>query len=122
MAARDEFPRGWTLNTVQNGTNVAATITVPAITGVVHVLDSIFAKAANLAAAAAALSVDVRTTAAGVLVLDNLLVVPAGIGQDTLPLGGLNISSSLGGTIVVAFAGGPGVSQWEELTIQGHDI
>jgi hypothetical protein len=57
------------------------------------------------------------------VVLQSLLQVPAMTAtSDELSLSGLDIASSQGGALVVAFFLSPIANIWEELTIQGHNV
>jgi hypothetical protein len=117
-----EFPRGWMFHTMQNGSGVAASITAPAITGVVRILDSMLVKLANNGSAAVNAFV-LTVTISGTGVLTALLITQAFNGStDELSLSNLDLASTPGGTIVVAFGNVAGAGIWEQITIQGHDI
>lgn len=117
-----DFPRGWTLNTVQKGTGVAPTITVPATAGVVHVLDSLAARIINNSAGALYVPT-VSVVIAAVNVLQDIMVLAATqAGADTTSFSGLELATAPGGSLIVSFDTGPGAGLSATLTIQGHDI
>lgn len=115
------FPRGWTLST-QAGGGFGATITVPAAPGIVHVLDSLFARIINTGTGASFIPAVRVTTSLGV-VLSQLLVCAATIvTSDEVSFSGLDIPSSAGGTIVIDFNAVGLAGYFETLVVQGHDI
>lgn len=117
-----DFPRGWTLNNFHAGDGVAASITVAATPGVVHVLDSFVAKMTNNSTAGATASNITVVTAAGTVLTTSVIVAGAAVGTDESSFSGLDIASSVGGTIVVSFSAVAAAGITEILTIQGHDI
>jgi hypothetical protein len=121
--AGSEFPRGWTINSAQNASGAAPDITLPNITGIVHVLDSLTAKWTNYATTAAAATPTLTVTNAGQTVLQTILAVGTGaIGTDSVSFSGLNIASPPGSSFEVKMSAGPGANQFADLTIQGWDI
>lgn len=118
------FPSGWTLYTRQNQTGVAASINVPGILGVVHVLDSVYAKIVSLSAAGGLETTElVVVNDIPVTFLDTMLVLPASqAGSDEASFDGLNISSIPGGGLTVKFLTPGGTGFWQEIVIQGHDV
>lgn len=118
-----DFPRGWALNNIQNASGVASSVTAPATPGVVHVLDSLYASAANFTGGAVALTPTLFVVTAAGTVLESLIVVAASaVARDSVSFSGLDIASSVGGTIVLTLTPGPPAGCWLELTAQGHDI
>lgn len=119
-----DFPRGWTLNAIQNATGVDAAIVVPGVQSVTHVLDSIYLKIVSYTATAAIYVCTWQVLLGGVSVLGGLLAVPAGqVGSDSVSFGGLDLAPLSGLPLAVQFSGaGPPASFWQEITIQGHDI
>lgn len=110
-----DFPRGWTLS--NENTGAAATITVPATPGVVHVLDNFTARALNQSAGLVVLRVNVTAPAIEL----TALFPPATTGTDADSESGLDIATAPGAALTVAFTTGP-ASVTEFLLIQGHDI
>ena len=114
-----EFPRGWLL-TMQAGGGALASITVPAVPGVVHVLDSFSAVYTCSAATGTASANNVQITGGPLLAL---LALPGGaVGSDSGGGSGLDYATAPGAALTVAFAGASPGSFFEFLTIQGHDI
>jgi hypothetical protein len=122
-----DFPRGWIANSVTGTTGVAASVTIPARPGVVHVLDSLFFKLTVFNFTGSTI-VSWQVLAGGVQVLLGMLSTPAtgagtGAGVDTASLSGLDIVTPVNSTIVAQFTGAvPGAGVYEEVIIQGHDI
>lgn len=116
-----DFPRGWTLNNVQLATGSAAQVTVAATPGVVHVLDSVRAKLADINAGPGLLTFLIQVlTAAGTV--EQAIIAAQIPGADEVDLTSLEIASAPGGSIVVAFNGATSAGVFQEITIQGHDI
>lgn len=121
--ATTDFPRGWTIS-AKAAAAAAASITLPALNGITHILDSLSAEVVNTGANGAAFEVTV--TAGGVVTLTVPLTVgtvtapdvQSGTASDT----SLDISSTSGGTIVVAFTTVTPGNMIQYLLIQGHDI
>jgi hypothetical protein len=122
-----DFPRGWTGNSLVGSTGVAASVTIPALPSVVHVLDSLWFKLTVYQWTGATL-VEWEVLVGGVLRVAGMLSTPetgagTGAGVDSVSLSGLDLATLAGQTIVAQFAGAvPGAGVYEEITIQGHDI
>lgn len=116
-----DFPRGWTLNNFA-AAGTAASITIAATAGVVHVLDSIDAKLVGVAPAAI-FGPFVKIIVAAVTIVQWQLLIPSGTpGTDALSFSGLDIASAPGGTIQVTFDTVAAASTNEMIVAQGHDI
>jgi hypothetical protein len=117
-----DFPRGWTLAVDQ----AIASITVPAIPGVAHVLDSVSAKmnSTNAAVGGALVTLSSSDGTYNNFVLGHLQtagVAAPGSESDSLSGSDLNLAAGPGASLTIAFSGGgPGIG--ETLVIQGHDI
>ena len=115
-----DFPRGWTLSSYVAGG--LASITVPAIAGVVHVLDSFTGTIYNTAASTAELRV-VVSSSDGVFASLPLaeLVAAATNGSDSGGGSGLDLAAGPGASLTIAFNGSAtGINEF--LLVQGHDI
>jgi hypothetical protein len=115
-----DFPRGWTFSARTAGT--AASITVPAIPGVIHVLDSVNAKIFNGSGGQAGLLVTL-TSSDGIFaafLLGELEAVTPN-GTDEISLSTLDLAAGAGASLTVAYNGGIALVN-ENLLIQGHDI
>ena len=116
-----DFPRGWTLS---NGLGVAggtASVTAPAIAGIVHVLDSFTAYLLNPTAAGAATII--LNSSDGVFTNFTLAIIEAGAAPSlgTASGSGLDLAAGPGASLTIAFnAGLAGANQ--TIVAQGHDI
>lgn len=117
MAANDEFPRGWTLTNGVAGAGTAI-VTVPAVVGVAHILDSVILRLLNTGAGAL-FATNVNLQGA---FLTELIVPAAVVAVDDVSLTGMNVSSTVGGTLIVTFTTPATAGISEIITIQGHDI
>ena len=119
-----DFPRGWTLS-VDNAA-AAASIVVPAIAGVAHVLDAFDAKLQNTSAALQG-SIITLSSSDGVFsgfVLGRLSTsTPAAssLTTDEVSGSGLDLAAGPGASLTIAFASWT-AGMTETLRIQGHDI
>jgi hypothetical protein len=118
-----EFPRGWTLTSATTA-GAAATITVPAVPGVVHVLDSLQASLVAVAAAAAGSFIWVTVSWGGFAPIYLTLLASNGgaIGNESASLSGLDIATAPATALTVAFNAPAAANYNEVLLIQGHDI
>lgn len=114
-----DFPRGWTL-TVDSAAG-AATITVPAVAGVVHVLDSFTAKITTGAAAGGALVTLSSSDGVFTSVPLGAINSPAS-SSDMASASGLDLAAGPGASLTIACNAGPPAGGAEFLMIQGHDI
>lgn len=121
MATSDEFPRGWTANVIQNGSAVQPQVLIPASAGIVHVLDSLFIKWTNYIAGAP-LTSPIWTAGSAAESVEGVLLVPAGLGSDSVTLEGLQIKTVAGGLLAVQLNLAPAAGQFAEITIQGYDL
>lgn len=128
MAANDEFPRGWTLSVVVSGAGTA-TITVPSLAGVAHVLDSFEAKVSNTSTTQGAgdqitVSSSLATYSGFVIgLLGASLVAAAGdVNTDEASGSGLGLATAPGESLTVAFNGPAFAGATMLLVIQGHDV
>ena len=116
-----DFPRGWTLTAF--GVGAAATITVPAIPGVVHVLDSFSAKLTNNGGAAVGDPVQLSSSD-GVyssFQIGQLLISATAESVDTDSASDLDLPAGPGASLTITIPN-PGVSNQVFLRVQGHDI
>ena len=117
-----DFPRGWTLTNFA-AAGVAATITAPAIGGVVHVLDSFYFRIVQSTGAAASVELDLTssdgTFAAYVLTILQLSAVADDIDSDSAS--GLDLAAGPGASLTV-FGSAAVAGVYQFLRIQGHDI
>jgi hypothetical protein len=121
-----DFPRGWT-QSLDGAGGATTSITLPAIAGVAHVLDS-FSATAQAFGGAAAFAARVRiSTSDGTF--NNMVLARL---QTPAPVGGnpegntasgseLGLVGGVGASMTVAFDVG-GAQVIELLVIQGHDI
>ena len=116
-----DLPRGWTLNSTTNTVGQTAAITVPATTGIVHVLDALYLRVnANNAAA---FGVGATVTTASGTVLSLFLSTPATTqATDEIQLSGLDIVSTPGGTIAITYTVAVIAGIAEIIVAQGHDV
>lgn len=121
MAATDEFPRGWTLSAVAGNPNTAS-VTVPAVAGVSHVLDSLYAKLISEGGGGGTFAPSITVTVSGILVLTVFLVVGVTVGVDDFQGSDLGLTTTPGNSIVVTFTQPCVATTIEELVIQGHDL
>lgn len=119
MAAVDEFPRGWTL-TADSGS--PSTITIPAIPGVAHVLDSIDARLVYTGATTGGELIQLSSSGGTYtgLILGRLFCGAANT-ADEFAATGLDLAASPGESLTVAF-GGHVAGEAQFLMAQGHDI
>lgn len=118
MAATDELPRGWIHTDLTDGS--AASIAIPAVPGVSHVIDGIYAKL-SFSAILGPYQVELTSavTWAGGLTVANLYLPAAG--SDDATLSGLGLTGLPGEVLTVKFNSfAAGV--FEMLIVQGHDI
>lgn len=119
--AASEFPRGWTISSDNGGAVGATSITVPAVPGIVHVLDSFDAKMFNATAAVVGALITL-TSSDGIFAAFPLgrLDAAAG-GTDSASGSGLGLAAGPGASLTIAYSNGvSGVAEF--LVIQGHDI
>lgn len=120
-----DFPRGWTLNSFV-GPGSTASIVVPAIPGVVHVLDSFNAVLEAAAAAAAGLGADVNLTSSDgtftAFVLGVMANAGGAVGSDTASGSGLDLAAGPGASLTISFNIAAAANYNEFLLVQGHDI
>lgn len=114
-----DFPRGWLLTGGPAGAGTAASITVPSIAGVVHVLDSITATLLSFAAAAGGSFSSI--TVGGIQVM-NLAFGGGAFGTDVGTLSGMDVATAPGAALIVAFNQVTITNYVQLLVIQGHDI
>lgn len=108
-----EFPRGWTL------TVVGTTLTVAAVTGVIHVLDSFEVDVYNSTAAAVLQNLTL-TSSDGVFASFPLAFVAADATAGTSDSGsGLDLAAGPGASMTVALSG---AFSNNFIRIQGHDV
>lgn len=114
-----DFPRGWTL-TAQANAGASATITVPGVAGVAHVLDAFDAKLGGSTAQVCSIRI---SSSDGVYtsVPLGLIVTSAGSG-DSASGSGLDLAAGPGASIQVGFDAVGGTGNVEQLVCQGHDI
>lgn len=115
-----EFPRGWIFYSFANATGNAQ-ITVPGVSGVTHVLDTVQASASAFAATALFLS-SVQIAGGPFW---NLLVqgiAGAGVSTDSISYGGLDFHAGVSNPLVVGFGTAAVTGIFLNLAIQGHDI
>lgn len=126
MAANDEFPRGGILASIQNASGVAATITIPAVAGVSHVLDSIHAFVKEYVALGAATGYPlIVKDGANTLPAEgwNPILIPANGDSDSYDDPGPNIlTGTVNAALTVQFTVAPGAGVMQELAIKWHDI
>lgn len=117
-----DFARGWTLSSIA-GAGAAASITVPATPGVVHILDSLLARLISAAAGAGGGATQLQVvTDPGVVLATDLGPLVAGAGNDSISLSGLDIAASAGSSLIVRFTVVVPAAFEQDLVIQGHDI
>lgn len=116
MAANDEFPRGWTLTSRAVGAGQVASIIVPAVAGVTHVLDTVIARLLGTPGGGGA----EFTVLNGAIVLADLYIAVPGVDETVLT--DVGMSAAVGAALQVNFnaVSVAGVNQF--LVIQGHDI
>lgn len=120
MAANDEYPRGWTFTIETVGPGAAASITLPAVSGVTHVLESVHAQILTVVATGVAIgvNVDLGTGAVQYGAIQTSGTVPDSerFDQD------IDLPGAIGAAITVALATAPVANEVQYLTIRGHDI
>jgi hypothetical protein len=118
-----DFPRGWTRSVDVAGAP-GPTITVAAIAGVAHVLDSFTAKLMDQGAGAATMILQATSSDGSInQVLGRLATpVPAAGSLETDSISGseLGLATGPGASLTVSFAGASNLTG--TLVIQGHDI
>lgn len=121
MAAGDELPRGWTLST-DPGFGATATLTLPAIANVAHVLDAFDAKAiAQAAFPGGYVAVIGVSDSAGLAINVGILgLEPSGAGNDEAGGQSLGIVCGVGASLTVTLDSSPDIAVF--LLVQGHDI
>jgi hypothetical protein len=117
-----DFPRGWTLTDDNGGSGAtAAQVTVPAIAGVVHVLDGFTGIIANNSAAATAPEIILNSsdgTFSG-FVLSRLSAQANSENSDSDS--GLDLAAGPGASLTISFST-PVANVIEYLRLKGHDI
>lgn len=121
MAANEEFPRGWTLNGFGSGAGLVSVV-APATPGIIHVLDSIYARITNNGAGGAFGPVLQVVTSTILVFRNQLLTANAVVTIDETSFSNLNIASAPGGDMTVQFSGNLGVGLTGIIVAQGHDI
>lgn len=118
-----DFPRGWTLSTGQSiGAN--AVLTIPAVAGVVHVLDSVTAIMQCTAAFTGGASLLTLTSSDGVytgLLLADLALAGGSTASDSASLSGLDLAAGPGASLTLTLNGGA-ANLALVIIAQGHDI
>ena len=100
----------------------AASITVAALGGVSHVLDSLTARVISFGGTTAA-AFTLQVTASGFVVLAwTMAITAAAYDKDDISFSGLDISTLPNTSLVVAFTTAPPVNVAQDITIQGHDV
>ena len=108
-----EFPRGWAQ--VSNAPAFAlASITIPAVPGVVHVLDQLTLRATNTTATLYGPTVTVGAITFQLFAFPN--------STDELAMSGLDLASPPGAALVIAFAAVASSGTAHTIQAQGHDI
>lgn len=121
MPANDEFPRGWVLHNESGAVGTQASITVPAVAGIAHVLSQVDWTLENFAGASNFDSfVDVLI--AGVLATRlSLTTVAAGTIRDSGTWGG-KFQAPLNTSLQVRLSSVVVAGVTEVLVIQGYDV
>jgi len=114
-----DFPRGWTLSAQVNGG--VAGITVPAISGVGHVLDSFDAVLADAGGGAGPYTINLISSDGVFANIPIGYLFLAAAGKDEASGSGLDLATGPGASLTVSFSGS-GAATAEFLLIQGHDI
>lgn len=121
MAAVDEFPRGGFASDLPAVAS-AASITLPACSGIVHILDSFYAFATNTSSANLDdFTVNVSTASLGTITLGKVLVTTTAGDSGSDSQDDLGIVSAPGEAMTIAFAGDAADVQ-QFLRIAWHDI
>lgn len=130
MAANDDFPRGWDFSQAQNQAG-AASITLPALIAVSHVLTGIEAKLTVFSAVAAAVSFSVFVNIVnGAQIFQQHLLI-AGVPQTAVAGSSTSedewtwsgkFAASPGNALTVAFNTAAIANVIENLSIHGYDI
>jgi hypothetical protein len=113
-----DFPRGWIQSNAAVGSTV--TVTAPALPGVVHVLDSVWAKI-DASGTAGPLNVNASSSGGSVSQFLGRVFIGTAGGTDEFSLSGLDLAAGPGESLTVAF-NGSGAGVGEALVAQGHDI
>lgn len=114
-----DFPRGWTQSSFSGAGLVS--ITIPALAGVVHVLDSFQATIASPTAAAGVL-VQLSSSDGTFTAFDlGFIQADAGPSNGTASGSGLDLAAGPGASLTIAFGSFPAGCD-EFLLVQGHDI
>lgn len=110
------FPRGWSQTNL--GSGVLSVITLPAVAGIVHVLDSFYAR---IETGGTAFTPNVTFVSGGLTVQLATLDVPAVSGSVDSDSGDFQIAGVLGAALQVTFSStAAGIVEF--LRITGHDI
>jgi hypothetical protein len=110
-----DFPRGWTI-TANAAAGATASITVPAVPNVAHVLDTLTLRAVNASAALYAVNVTVQGGILG-FVMD---AFPNS--TDEISLTGIDLATAPGNALTITFSGVAPASTAQQIYAQGHDI
>ena len=118
-----DFPRGWTLIS-QTGGGGTASVTVPAVAGVVHVLDRFTAKLVALAGGAVmAANVQLSSSDGAFTSLNlGLLQTVGALTADEVSQSALDLAAGPGASLTVAYSLVTSTNNIEYLSIEGHDI
>lgn len=121
-----DLPRGWTLSADANpGT---ASITVPAIAGVSHVLDAVTVKIHGFNGSAAYSGAVLVTSSDGaytnfpVARVSVTAAAAASLQADAAAIADLGLAAGAGASLTVAVSPAAGAGITQTLVIQGHDV
>lgn len=112
-----EFPTGWTQTANIAGVGTAS-VTLPALPGVAHVLDQLQLRLLNNTAAAIAVNVTISGPAVSITVT----LYAAATSQDSMSLTGLDIDAGVNQALTIAFGSAAAANVWQTIIAQGHDI
>lgn len=121
MAADDEFPRGYPATISQNASGIIATVTLPAVAGVSHVLDGAQFIWKNYTPAAGAIGTIVSISTGFGTVWEGVLDVAAGIGTDEQQFTGPRVFPQ-NTAVTLTMSAAPAAGQWAQIDAQVHDI
>jgi hypothetical protein len=110
VAADDDLPRGWTYSDLVDG--AAASITVPGIAGIAHVLDAFQASIAGNATYVGQVTL---TSTSGTFTTFSLGLLTSASGSS------LGLAMMPGEGFTIAIDNSPGAGGNSSLLIQGHD-
>jgi hypothetical protein len=114
-----DFPRGWTFSNVTINPNTTS-ITVPAIPGVVHVLDSFTATTVGSVAVGQTITLASSDGVFAGFILALLSQVAGGTADASVS--GLDLAAGPGASLTIAYGAVTNAGNENLLIVQGHDI